>query len=114
MNPNKIKEHIDSKILTFLNINSLIQSIYYLDDLIEKFMSRDSFIPYDEKYLVDNWVKIPIKTRYTTYYVLMCIERRAKIKWLIDNKYSRLSDINDKSKFKLILFKERIDELHIS
>jgi hypothetical protein len=108
MKPEKIKEHIDDKVVSFLEKNSLPQSLYYLDDLIDNFMSRESFINYDEKYLTDNWNKIPIRTRYTSYYVLVLLERRKTIKWLIENKYNRLTDFNDKHKYKLVLLKEKI------
>lgn len=108
MSPDKIVSHIDNKILIFLEENHLPQSIYLLDNLIEKFMSKDSFIDYEEDYLVKNWVNIPFKTRYTTYFVLACLNRRVKIKWIIDNKYNKLTDLNDKTKYKLFLFKEKI------
>lgn len=108
MRPEKIKEHIDTKIVSFLEKNSLPQSLYFLDDIIDNFMSRDSFINYDEKYILDNWNKIPARTRYTTYYTLISLQRRKTIKWIIENKYSKLTDFNDKNKFKLILLKEKI------
>jgi hypothetical protein len=107
MTPNRILEHIDNKIVSNLDLNySFVDIINHLESLSNKFKERDSFLPCDELFLLENWKNIPIKERYTTYYVISCLKRISDINWIL----SKNIDIENKKMYKLIILKSKFND----
>lgn len=107
MNPYKILNHIDNKVIANLELNlTLSKVIEHLSDLSNKFKERSSFLNYNEEYLLNNWTNIPIKSRYTTYYVISCLKRIDDINWIL----SKNLDMDNKKIYKLIILKSKFDE----
>lgn len=108
MAPEKINDHIDGGILSQLSEGMKLDEILiYLDSKIERFSSKDSFIPVSKRYMMNNWSRIEIKKRYTTYIVMQSYKRKKDIEWIISKK-SEFKYANDKTLFNLIKLKERL------
>jgi hypothetical protein len=108
MSPEKINDHIDSRILTQLSEGiKLEEIIIYLDSKIKRFSDKESFIPVSKRYMMNNWSSIEVKKRYTTYIVMQSYKRKSDIEWIISKK-SEFKYTNDKSLFNLIKLKEKL------
>jgi hypothetical protein len=106
MNPKKILEYVDHKVITLLESDhSFKQIIIHLDELFDKFSKRDSFIECSEEYLIENWHQISFRNRYTTYYAFSCLKRINDIDWIL----SKNLEINDVNKYKLLFLKDKFD-----
>lgn len=108
MNPQRINDHIDSKILSQLSEGiKLDELILYLNDKIDRFSKKPAFIGVSRRYMMNNWTSIDIKKRYTTYLVMQSYKRRKDIEWIISKK-DNFKNLNDKSLFNLIKLKEKL------
>lgn len=108
MNPQRINDHIDSKILSQLSEGiKLDEVILYLNDKIDRFSKKPAFIGVSRRYMMNNWTSIDIKKRYTTYLVMQSYKRRKDIEWIISKK-DNFKNLNDKSLFNLIKLKEKL------
>lgn len=109
MNHTKIESHIDNKIISKIsNDNLSLDSVKSdLIDSITKFSGKESFMKVTKFYLLRNWKVMPVKKKYTTYYVIHSIKRLEDIDWLIERK-DRFPNLSDLKLFKLIQFKEKI------
>jgi hypothetical protein len=108
MTPEKINDHIDGGILSQLSEGMKLDEILiYLDDKINRFSSKECFIPISKRYIMNNWSRIEIKKRYTTYIVMQSYKRKKDIEWIISKK-SEFKYVDDKSLFNLIKLKERL------
>ena len=108
MNPEKINDHIDSRILSQLSEGiKLDEVIIYLNDKIDRFSRKPAFINVSKRYMINNWSSIDIKKRYTTYIVMQSFKRKKDIEWIISKK-DNFKNINDKSLFNLIRLKEQL------
>jgi hypothetical protein len=109
MTPDRINEHIDTKIVNQLSEGiKLSEIIIYLDDKIERFSNKAAFINVSRRYITNNWSLIDIKKRYTTYIVIQSYKRKKDIEWILSKK-EEFKGINDRSLFKLIQLKERLN-----
>ena len=70
MTPNKIEEHIDKKIKTFLlDGESYSFVIDNLKDSIDRFQKRSNFVRVSKRYLLRNWSLIDFKKKI---YNILC------------------------------------------
>lgn len=108
MTPERINEHIDSRILTQLSEGiKLDEVILYLDDKIKRFCKKKDFIRVTKRYMINNWSSIDIRKRYTTYLTMQSYKRKKQIEWVLSKK-SELKGLNDKALFNLIKLKEKL------
>lgn len=106
MNPLNISKHIDNKVLLNLKCNlDILKAIDQLILMSENFKKRSYYLDLTEDYIIANWNNIPIKTRYSTYYVISCINRINGIKWILSKDF-QIDDIN---KYKLVILKAKIE-----
>jgi hypothetical protein len=102
----KILEHIDKKVISNLENNyDMYKIIDHLDFLVTSFKKRDSYKEIDEIKILENWNNIPIRTRYTTYYVISCLKRLNGINWIL----SKNIQMDDIKKYKLVILKSKIE-----
>lgn len=111
MTPEKINDHIDKKILEQLaegfDLSELVNSI---DNDINRFTAKKSFVRISSRYLFNNWDNIEIKKRYTTYLVIRYTKRKKDIEWILKNKenFKGVTRTSDLSLFKLVKLKEKL------
>jgi len=112
MTPQRLNEHVDSRILDQLSEGiKLSELISYLDGNIEKFSKRPSFINVSKRYILNNWSSVDIKKRYTTYLVMQSYKRKKDIEWLLSKRseFEKINpDLNDKVLFNLLKLKEKL------
>jgi hypothetical protein len=108
MNLDRIEAQIDDKILSRLILGDSLDNILKnLKRDINKFSSRKSFVFLSKKYLIKNWNLIPIRKKYTVYYVIHSSKRLDDIEWLIKNR-EKLPKLDNSKLFKLIQLKDRL------
>jgi hypothetical protein len=114
MTPDRIEEHIDKKIQTFLcEGESYSFVIDNLKDSIDRFQKRDGFIRVSKKYLLRNWSLINFKKRYTTYYVMYSVKRLHDIEWIVKNK-ENFPTYQRTKMFGLVRLKDKLSEQKLS
>jgi len=86
MKPSRIETHIDQKIEKLL-LEGHPYSVVMdnLKDSIERFKKREGFVRISKRYLLNNWMQINFKKRYTTYYVMYSTKRLHDVEWIVKN-----------------------------
>lgn len=108
MKASRIGEHIDNRIVTELsNGNDLNYVMDNIKEKIKSFQSRKDFIKVKRKYLINNWDSIPMKKKYTTYYVLFSEKRLKDIEWVLKNR-KKFYGYNEQTLYNLILFRDKL------
>ena len=114
MTPNKIEEHIDKKIKTFLlDGESYSFVIDNLKDSIDRFQKRSNFVRVSKRYLLRNWSLIDFKKKYTTYYVMYSVKRLHDIEWIVKNQ-ENFPTYQRTKMFGLVRLKDKLSEQKLS
>lgn len=108
MSPERVLYHIDNSIVDRLNVGHRWNDIiYYLNENIERYKKRDSYINVSEPYLVRNWELIDWKTRMTTMLVIQSLRRINDIKW-IKNNHNNFPQYGNVKIYKLVSLKDKL------
>lgn len=108
MNPDRIREYIDSNFLIRINnCDSLVDVILHFNLVLNRFRIRDNYIDITEDELIKEWNNYNIKVRYTTMYVLHSEKRMKDIGWIIKNK-ENLPQLSNEKLFKLVVLKDKL------
>lgn len=108
MDHKRIERHIDDRITKMFYDDYTIDEVKSkLIDNIVKFSQRDSYMTVSKFKLLSEWKKVPVKNKYTTYYVMHSMKRLRDIDWLISKK-NTFKKIDSKKLFSIIQFKEKI------
>lgn len=114
MTPNRIEEHIDKKIQTFLLDGESYSFVMdNLKDSIDRFQRREGFIKVSKGYLLRNWSQINFKKRYTTYYVMYSVKRLHDVEWIIKNQ-EKFPNYQRTKMFGLVKLKDKLVEKKLS
>lgn len=107
MKASRIGEHIDNRIIKELFDNDLNYVMHNLKERINTFQSRKDFIEVKRTYLLNNWDRISMKKKYTTYYVLFSKKRLNDIEWVLKNR-KKFYGYNEQTLYNLILFRDKL------
>lgn len=108
MTTNRIEEHIDKKIYQALSDGETYQFVISdLKDGIERFTKRSGFVNVSKRYLINNWTRIQVKKRYTTYYVMHTTKRLHDIEWIVKNQ-CKFPELSRSKMFNLIKLKDKL------
>lgn len=109
MLPGKIEDFINNKIIQILSTDDIDSAISYLEDNIERYSQRDTFINVSARYLINNWSLIHFKKRYNTYYVIYSRKRMKDLDWIKSSAVSTYMK-DDKRVFQSVIFKEKLQK----
>jgi hypothetical protein len=109
MRPERIENAIDNNIIVYLKEGKELIDVYQiLCDNIKRFSEKQGFIDANKEYLKSNWDKIPIKSRYISYYVNFSKKRKSDFMWMIKNR-KKFDNLNDMKLFRLLILRDNIN-----
>jgi len=108
MSPERVLLHIDKTVIDRINSGQRWNDILnYLNENVESYKKRDSYIQVSERYLVNNWNNIEWNKRMTTMLVIQSMRRFQDIKWIKENHY-KFPRFGSVKMYKLVSLKDKL------